>query len=170
VKKYRGDIFSSNGIILFHESFFDNPVNKSEKNVQVIKSDLIEYSDRVNLRVVFFGGSISSRNIERFRATIPVNVCYENLENFLSLYRLNPKDVDLKQLVYGANSIREELILLKLELWGILYDKPDDSEVSIDSNLHIFKLVKSIFSLIGMEVPKGKITAGYLKYLISKGK
>ena len=42
----RKSIFTNGSIILFHESFFDNPINQNLDNSTKIKEDLIQYAER----------------------------------------------------------------------------------------------------------------------------
>ena len=64
VEKYREEIFDINNLILFHESFFDNPANNKLAESNTIKQDLIDFTRIKGNRVVFFSGSISSRYID----------------------------------------------------------------------------------------------------------
>lgn len=114
------EIFKDSNVILFHESFFDNPNNKHVKDGNQIRQRLIDYANANKTILVFFSGSIGNRTIQETIAYLPTNVLYSNLEVFINSYNSNQVKID--QLVYGNNYEQEEKLLIKQKIWNILYD------------------------------------------------
>lgn len=116
----KNNIFSNAKIILFHESFFDNPENKHSKEVNRIRQDLINNANKSKSILVFFSGSIGNRTVNDNIAYIPTNILYSNLEVFLDSF--SKEDVNIKYLVFGNNFRKEENLLIKQKIWNLVYD------------------------------------------------
>ena len=134
----RNDIFSGINVILFHESFFDNPENKHRKEVDKIRQNLIEYANKNKTILVFFSGSIGNRVINENIAYLPTNILYSNLEVFIDsaikgLFNIN-------YLVYGDNFKREETLLFKQKIWNKLYDLKEIPKNNVDFKAELLKL------------------------------
>jgi hypothetical protein len=136
--KIRNEIFSGSNVILFHESFFDNPENKHRKDVDKIRQDLIEYAYKNKTILVFFSGSIGNRVINDNIAYLPTNILYTNLEAFIDSYI---KGVfNISYLVYGDNFRREETLLIKQNIWKIIYDLNEIPKNNIEFKALVLKL------------------------------
>ncbi len=112
----RLEIFSDkNNIIFFHESFFDNVLNRHHLEGHEIRNRLIEFSTQnPTFYLVFFSGSKNTRSISKNIVHLPVHVLYQNLEIFL--FNLSNNDLNLRYLVFGKNPQIEEELLIKLNL------------------------------------------------------
>jgi CheY-like chemotaxis protein len=109
----RREIFSSGNIILFHESFFDNVLNKHHKDGIAIRNKLNYFAaENKDFRLIFFSGSINSRSLNDNVGHVPVSILYQNLDIFCSNVKLD--DVNLHYLLYGANYKIEEILLQEL--------------------------------------------------------
>ena len=134
----RNDIFSGSNVILFHESFFDNPENKHRKDVDKIRQDLIEYANKNKTILAFFSGSIGNRVINENIAYLPTNILYANLEAFIHSFI---KGIfNISYLVYGDNFGREETLLLKQKIWKIIYDLNEIPKNNIEFKALVSKL------------------------------
>lgn len=136
--KIRNEIFSGTNVILFHESFFDNPENKHRKDVDKIRQDLIEYAYKNKTILVFFSGSIGNRVINENIAYLPTNILYANLEAFIDSYIKGL--FNISYLVYGDNFRREETLLLKEKIWKIIYDLNEIPKNNIEFKALVLKL------------------------------
>jgi hypothetical protein len=134
----KNDIFSGTNIILFHESFFDNPENKHRKDVDKIRQDLIEYANKNKIILVFFSGSIGNRVINENIAYLPTNILYANLEAFIDSYLKGL--FNISYLVFGDNFHREETLLLKKQIWKIIYDLNEIPKNNIEFKALVLKL------------------------------
>lgn len=106
-------IFSSGSIVLFHESFFDNPQNLLEKDSRKIREKLVEFAEKnTDFMLIFFSGSKDERKRKKNIGHIPVSELYTNLEVFLTTYKLGT--IDIGMLLYGKNSKIEEQLLTQL--------------------------------------------------------
>jgi hypothetical protein len=144
----RNDIFSGSNVILFHESFFDNPENKHRKDIDKIRQNLIEYASKKKTILVFFSGSIGNRVVNENIAYLPTNILYSNLEVFIdSIIKGN---FNINNLVFGDNFRREETLLIKQKIWEILYDLTEIPKKNIEFNALVLKLnldINTIFDL-----------------------
>lgn len=115
-KQAKSEIFySKNSVILFHESFFDNPKNKTDKDVNDIRNNLSNYNyEKNNYYYVSFSGSNKERILKNRSASIPVSILYQNLEIFIEHYKNN--NIDLKYLLYGKNIEIEPKLLIDLKI------------------------------------------------------
>lgn len=115
-QEIKSNIFRTNdNVLIFHESFYDNPLNNTEKDVNDIRSELNNYDyEKNNMFFVSFSGSNRERKLGKKNrtATVPVSVVYQNLELFITKSK-EENDYNLKYLVYG-NNINVEPELLKL--------------------------------------------------------
>jgi hypothetical protein len=134
----RNDIFSGTNVILFHESFFDNPENKHRKDVDKIRQDLIEYANKNKIILVFFSGSIGNRVINENIAYLPTNILYANLETFIDSFLKGLFNINY--LVFGDNFNREETLLLKKQIWKIIYDLNEIPKNNIELKALVLKL------------------------------
>jgi hypothetical protein len=119
-QEVKNNIFSHAKIILFHESFFDNPENKHSKDVHRIRQDLISNANQNKSILVFFSGSIGNRTINENIAYIPTNILYSNLNVFLDSF--SKGDININYLVFGDNYKREKDLLIKQKLWNLMYE------------------------------------------------
>lgn len=92
-------VFSEGNVVLFHESFFNGIADNKRDIVQ-------EFNQRIELfgqqeRVVYYGGSKSSRKLDGNIAFLPVNVMYEHLGLYLNKV-LDGCD-DIGYLIWGEN-------------------------------------------------------------------
>ena len=130
----RSEIFKEGNIIMLHESFFDNPINKSDKDSIEIRKKLDDFVLQNNSYVIYFSGSKSSRtNIGKI-AHVPVSVLYQNLEIFLD--KAINEDVDLDYLLFGTNPDIENELLSKLEEANNIFD---DSLIDSKNESFIFQ-------------------------------
>lgn len=114
--EYRKSVFSSENVILFHESFFDNEVNIQSQDINDIRNKLEDFArDNPSAFYVSFSGSNNTRNLENNAGSLPVNILYQNLENFISSFQKN-NEYDVSFLFYGENHNIEKDLLLKLDL------------------------------------------------------
>ncbi len=106
-------IFSSGSVVLFHESFFDNPQNLLEKDSRKIREKLVEFAEKnTDFMLVLFSGSKDERKWNNNIGHMPVSEIYTNLEIFLTTYKLGT--IDIGMLLYGKNSKIEEQLLTQL--------------------------------------------------------
>lgn len=112
------EIFSSNNIILFHESFFDNVENQDKKESKEVREKLTNWANKHGLILVKFSGAINSRSLDNNQVSLPVSILYRNLEIFLTSLKTEDKiEISLKKLLFGENYKIEEILLLKKEIW-----------------------------------------------------
>lgn len=135
-------LFIESNVILFHESFFDNPENKHIKDADKIRKDLIQFANKHKTILVFFSGSIGTRVINENIAYLPTNILYSNLETFLNYY-LNAQ-INIDYLVYGDNIKREETLLIKQKIWNSLYDLTAVPKKNIEFKSELSKLDPNI--------------------------
>lgn len=106
----RKEIFKDGNVILFHESFFDSEKNKQDKDVNEIRTELLNFAkDNPNSIYVTFSGSNDSREFEVNSASVPVSILYQNLSDFLLFFQ-ETGNYDLNKLLYGRNSDTEKEI------------------------------------------------------------
>lgn len=103
------EIFKQGNIILFHESFFDNDKNNSDKDSLDIRRKLIGRAKAKKNYVVSFSGSKNLRAINGNEFHVPVSILYNNLEDFLDQYKSN--DFNLKYLLFGSQNVDIEEVL-----------------------------------------------------------
>ncbi|MEV4887297.1 hypothetical protein MRBLMN1_005879 [Chitinophaga ginsengisegetis] len=134
--KIKATLFASDDIILFHDSFFDDPVNQQELNPILIRQTLVERSQKA--AVVFFGGGTSSRTIVKKYASIPVSTLYNNLSTFLDTYIASGQDnnIEIRTLVFGKNYELEEITILKEEIWNLLYDESSMTQMTFSPEIN----------------------------------
>lgn len=113
-EKEREEIFADKkNIILFHESFFDNVLNKHHLYGHEIRNRLIQFSiHNPEFYIVFFSGSKNTRSIFKNIVHLPVSILYQNLETFLVNIKNN--DLNLRYLMFGEKPQIEEELLSKL--------------------------------------------------------
>lgn len=104
-------IFTNGNVILFHESFFENNLNNNNKDVNEIRTKLEEFAINNKESIyVSFSGSNNSRTFENNSVTLPVSVLYQNLEIFISNYKLTGS-YNIENIIYGDNYLLEEKLL-----------------------------------------------------------
>lgn len=100
----RTEIFKDGNVILFHESFFDAEKNKQNKDVNDIRTQLLNFAnENPNSIYVTFSGSNDTREFEGNSASVPVSILYKNLSDFLLFFQ-ESGNYDLNKLLYGRNS------------------------------------------------------------------
>ncbi len=165
LEEKRLEILNENNIIFYHESFFDNPNNFHKKSSLKIKQDLIDYSDKKSLKVVFFSGSIGARSFEKNRVSLPVGILYKNLHSFLDEYILSGQNINLKQIAYGIEYIKEEILEKKLKIWEML---KNDDVGNFTNNPQLNFLLEEYQKLTQKKLSLDSISIDYLKYQINK--
>ena len=108
----RNDIFKEGSIVLLHESFFDNVVNRQDNDSIEIRRELDKYILSKNGYVVYFSGSKSSRTNSGRIAHIPVSILYQNLEVFIK--KKSEGEINLDYILFGENPKIEEELITKL--------------------------------------------------------
>ncbi|WP_299707477.1 hypothetical protein [uncultured Pontibacter sp.] len=165
----KASIFSDQAnIVLFHDSFFDTMYNKHEKNVDRIRQDIIQLSEK--MKVVLFSGGTYNRIIKNENyASLPVEWIYKNLEFFTEQYR--QQNEKLEHLAYGKNYEFEIIAQQRNELWKMLYKKKNSD--TIPTNERFEFLVNNFLKIIGKEKELEKLTqesveVGFFRYRINK--
>jgi hypothetical protein len=158
------NMFENQNIIIFHESFFDNPINKADKNADKIKQDLIDYANKKNFRVVFFSGSNGSRKIiNNLAYTFPLNL-YSNLEYVIKKYKNDITNLTLKDFLFGEKYKEEEFLILKKEISELLYRK----ETKFNNLFKLQKLVEQFNTLSNSNIIlNDTIDNSYLKFQLN---
>jgi CheY-like chemotaxis protein len=122
-EEIKKNIFTKGNVVLFHESFFDNVLNKHDKKGIEIRNDLINFAKNKELILVIFSGSKNIRLIDGNIAHMPVSVLYQNLELFCK--KSIETDINLRYLLFGINHNLEEQLLLKLKSANISFRTED---------------------------------------------
>lgn len=164
--KVKSEIFKGDNIILFHESFFDNPQNRHEKDVLKIREDIRKYSDDKSTIVVFFSGSIGTRSVDKNSAYMPVQALYSNLASFCEEYRKKPHSVIINQIVFGNDYVKEELLLLKNRIWTLLYDQDQNDKLKMTAVLN--NAIEDLEKIYSQKIEVEGVTNSYLKHQIQK--
>jgi signal peptidase I len=134
IEEIRESIFQPGNLILFHDSFFDALGNKSSNLSDNFRNKLTNYVAKNNIYLVYFSGSIGARKILGNIAYCPVSALYNNLEFYLEYLKKN-EEHDLKRLLFGETYFLEEVLILKKEIWNLLYDETQKETVSISPKL-----------------------------------
>jgi len=92
---------------------------------------------------------------------VPVEILYRNLATFCERYKANDQNL-MKQIVFGSTDVREEILLVKSEIWESLYDLRDDQNMELNATL--LQALEQIEKLVGKKILKEGISTGYLKY------
>jgi hypothetical protein len=106
--------------------------------VDKIRQDLIEYANKNKIILVFFSGSIGNRVINENIAYLPTNILYANLETFIDSFLKGLFNINY--LVFGDNFNREETLLLKNQIWKIIYDLNEIPKNNIELKALVLKL------------------------------
>lgn len=135
------EIFSSNNIVLYHDSFFDNTC---KTGASIDKKNIInKWSKEKGNLIVVFSGSKNTREINENIANIPVSILYANLEVFLKKIQIN--DVNLNYLLFGHNiDVEQKLSDLLEESLKATFDEVAGSPLG--KNLFIYPSRKFISS------------------------
>jgi len=166
IEAERINIFSADNIVLYHESFFDNPDNHHKKKSTEIKQDLINFSEKNKFIVIFFSGSIGSKKIDKNSASIPVSILYKNLKYFLEAYKNSNQAININQIAYGSDFNNEKLLELKRKIWNLLFEKRN-SDLFVNTaqlNLELDEIQKLTSSTLILK----DVTVEYLKQQINK--
>ncbi|WP_316832952.1 hypothetical protein [Pedobacter aquatilis] len=132
---HKGELFNEGNAILFHESFFDNPLNKKNDEADEIGQRLAEFSEKRSFPIVRFSGSMGSRRIRDLLATMPFATLYQHLLIFLEFYRAT-HEVSFKKLVFGSNDQAEEILQHKAEIYRSLFDKQDTDSFKLNAKIN----------------------------------
>lgn len=158
---------SVDNVVLFHDSFFDDPKNAHPQGSESIKQNLLNIED--GPRLVIFSGSKSSRYIKNANyASMHVSWVYQNLDFFLERY--GDGDINLKYLAFGENYEYEEVIELRNDIWESLYYKSKDSTLNLKTNPK--GDLKKLLKIVNAESLFGKLvgvnnTVGYFKHRLN---
>jgi hypothetical protein len=166
IEAERVNIFSADNIVLYHESFFDNPDNHHKKKSTEIKQDLIYFSEQNKFIVVFFSGSIGSKKIDNNTASIPVSTLYKNLKFFLNAYNNSNQEININQIAYGNDFKNEKMLEIKRKIWNLLFEK-DNSSLFVNTgqlNLELDQIQKLTTSTLNLK----DVTVEFLKFQINK--
>lgn len=158
-------LFASGNVLLFHESFFDNPVNAKTTEALKIRKNISAFAEANNFAMVTFSGSMGARKISGNQANIPFEILYRNLDIFLQGYG-NGKNIEIRKLAFGTNDRIEEIMHLKAIVWRALYDKKDED--LLVSNPTISGAVRDLELLSGKQIHRTDVTNGYLKFQIQQ--
>ncbi|WP_420378802.1 hypothetical protein [Gilvibacter sp.] len=123
VQKERQNIRLNGMVILYHDSFYDNPLNITKRKADDLKQALIEYSHINNCVLVLFSGSISARRIQNNIGYTPPAYVYRNLNFVLTKYEKDAKTVSAEDILFGENYVLEQTLSLKSQIWEKLYRK-----------------------------------------------
>ncbi|MEY4572728.1 MAG: hypothetical protein RLZ10_1976 [Bacteroidota bacterium] len=105
------DLYASNNIILYHESFLDFTSDKDKALKQ--REKLIKIAEiSPTLAIVFFSGSQGARSLNDNIAYMPVSTLYQNLEILVQKHYHG--SIELKYLLFGQNPEVEEELNKKL--------------------------------------------------------
>jgi len=163
LQSHRQQMFEKENVIIFHESFFSNPKNKTDKKSDKINQELIDTSEEKDILIFLFSGSNASRSINRKTATTYPSNIYNNLLFFVEQYRENPKNVSAEDLLFGSNRSKEKLLALKKEIWELLYRKDDGFKITPKLHSTISKFNDLNGSLVGLNSTEVE----YIKYKIN---
>ena len=156
---------SKDNIILFHDSFFDDPKNRHKKKSDKIHQDLLDNE----LITITFSGSKASRHIYNKKASLPVRWVYENLEFFLE--RIEDNDINLNYLAFGKNYSFERIAEIRQDIWSSLYKFTDNEYIEFRDEQEQ-KLNKLLCLLNSKDcydtLVQSKITVGYFKFMINR--
>jgi hypothetical protein len=158
---------SADNIVLFHDSFFDDPKNTHPQGSESIKQKLLNIED--GPRLVIFSGSKSNRYIKNANyASMHVSWVYQNLDFFLEKYM--DGDINLKYLAFGENYEYEEVLELRNDIWESLYYESKDSTLNLKTNPK--KDLNNLLKIANAERLSGKLvesnnTVGYFKHRLN---
>lgn len=147
---YRKSMFSSDNVILFHESFFHNEVNTQLADINDIRNNLEEFAkNNPSAYYVSFSGSNSTRNLQNNAGSLPVNILYQNLEYFISSVQKSNK-YDISFLFYGENHTIEK------ELLSIVDVKIKDFDQGSKIEIPSLKKILFLRSRVDIQSPFGE--------------
>jgi len=161
-------LFEENNVILFHDSFFDDPKNRQVNKSESLKSRLKNKSEKA--KIVFFSGGYPGRTVSNSNyATMHVSWVYKNLAYFLAKYK--EEVIDLRFLAFGKNYKYERLAELRLQIWRYLYTKKNTSEKFVLPD-KIIEDVISIKDMTGYEANTEDLetepqTVSYFKFRVN---
>ena len=112
--RIQGDsIFTSQNIILYHESFVNCVPLESRSDFIYFHDSVLAQQNDSETPIAVFSGSLSSRQSDSLTASLPVSDLYNNLEVFLK--HVQDNDVDFKYLLWGEDYAIENILLNKFE-------------------------------------------------------
>lgn len=121
LEEERTNLFKKDNIVLFHESFFDNPINISKDNSDILRQEFIDEAQDKTTKVIIFSGSVASRKVDGYLAYCsPANI-YKNLNFVLNKAKKDQAEISIKDLLFGENYKVEEILHLKSQIWDLLY-------------------------------------------------
>ncbi len=164
LKSNREAMFEPGNLLLFHESFFDNPVNKRDDLDLNFRNELTNYVKENNIYLVYFSGSIGAKRILDKVAYCPVSGLYSNLEYYLN-FQEGKKDHDLRRLLYGKDYRLEEALLVKREIWNLVYDEDQKAVVITSSALK--DRLERLSNLLSRNLQSEFESYDHMKYLIN---
>lgn len=147
IKNERDFIKEKGKIILYHDSFYDNPLNVTHRRSDDLKQELIGYTEKRNSILVLFSGSIGARVIEGQIAYSPPLFVYKNLEFILTKYRECPEDLKLEDILFGENYVYEQILSMKIQIYDKLYRKEDTYEPFV-----IMEIMEELNNLIDKKI------------------
>jgi len=165
IEEMRESIFQPGNLILFHDSFFDAIGNKSSVLSDNFRNELTNYVVESNICLVYFSGSIGARKILGNIAYCPVSALYRNLEFYLEYWKESDKHA-LTRLLFGETFLLEEVLILKKEIWNLLYDEPQTESISISPKLSI--LLEQLGNVLDFNFKKEFSDYEHLKLTINK--
>lgn len=112
LEEKNNEIFSEDNIIIYHESFLDQTTKAKE--AQEKRNKLTNWSKSKKNLLIYFSGSMNSRELNDNIAFIPVSTLYANLEIFIN--KITQNEVNLEYLLFGENINIEKDLIKKQEL------------------------------------------------------
>jgi hypothetical protein len=135
----RQGVFDEESIILFHESFFQNPINsRVSRDFTITREKLVAHAMlHPNVLLVFFSGSISSRDVKGNVIYLPVDRLYANLVCFIKEYKAGRRDI--RYLLYGTNpeleeEVRQEYVIATNNIDSVGLDIPHSKNLFLQQS------------------------------------
>src|SRR5690554_6309789 len=117
----RSSIFMKDNVVLFHESFFDNPKNSSRGNPEVLRQELIDYSYKNEIKLIMFSGSVEARSLDgNLGYASPSNI-YTNLGFVLEKASSGIENISINDFLFGINYKKEQSLDIKRQIWELVY-------------------------------------------------
>lgn len=160
---YRDKMFQEGNIIIFHESFKDNYVNRGDVSAEKVRQDLIDFVQKKgDIYLILFSGSIASNSIKnKIAYSTPGNV-YKNLE-----YNLEHQITEsvLEHFLFGVNFQVEIILDIKNKIWELLYDE----EEVIQLTQKLEEYVQQFNEFTGKNILlDDEVNVKYLKFMLNE--